>query len=386
MGRPLAWLTDYDTGGTDGTGRQNLSAVVIKSNSIGPTNYQVIESPQFKSSGFPKCYSVGLPKNQQISFPKRQIRESGNLTYGSNKSTANPSTPKGKPIVPNKTVHRTSPKTETSEPTSVKDALTSPSWTIAMKEELKALDLNNTWRLLPRQDWMNVVGSRWVFRIKQNSDGSLDRYKARLVAKGFHQKHGEDYNLTYSPVVKAATIRTILVIATSRKWKLNHLDICNAFLNGKLTKTVYMEQPPGFTAKSTTARSHACQLQKAIYGLKQAPRAWYQRLKEFLQECGFFNSTTDSSLFIKRNQTRTIYVLIYVDDFVITGDCEAEVRNFINAVCKQFRCRDLGQLSYFLGLEMEVTEILKGSPPQIQHDGLKTGSNSIYTVVTLIIN
>lgn len=201
------------------------------------------------------------------------------------------------------------------------------------------------------------MGSRWVFRIKQNSDSSLERYKARLVAKGFHQKHGEDYDLTYSPVVKAANIRTILAISTSRQWKLHHLDICNAFLNGNLAETVYMEQPLGFTMKSTTARSHVCRLRKAIYGLKQAPRAWYQRLREFLHTCDFFNSTTDSSLFIKRNQKGIIYVLIYVDDFVITGDCETNVRKFINTVCTQFRCRDLGELSYFLGLEMNNTKI-----------------------------
>lgn len=213
-----------------------------------------------------------------------------------------------------------------------------------MKDEIKALEINNTWRLVQRQEWMNVVGSRWVFRTKQNSDDTLDRYKARLMAKGFHQKYGEDYDLTYSPVAKAATIRTILAIATSRQWKLHHLDVCNAFLNRNLRETVYMEQPPGFTMKPTTTKSHVCLLQKAIYGLKQAPRAWYQRLKNFLQECKFFNATSDSSLVIRRYQGKVIYVLIYVDDFVITGDCETEVREFIQSICQQFRYRDLGEL------------------------------------------
>jgi len=200
---------------------------------------------------------------------------------------------------------------------------------------------------------MNIVGSRWVFRIKQNSDGSLERYKARLVAKGFHQKQGEDYDLIYNPVVKAATIRTILAISTSRQWQLHHLDICNAFLNGNLIETVYMEQPPGFTTKTTTTKSHVCRLQKAIYGLKQAPRPWYQCLKVFFQQCRFFNSMADSSLFIRRQNGRVIYVLIYVDDFVITGNCKTKVRQFINEICRKFRCRDLGQFSYFLGLEMK---------------------------------
>lgn len=116
-----------------------------------------------------------------------------------------------------------------------------------------------------------------------------------------------------------------------------------------------MEQPPGFIMKSTTARSHVCRLRKAIYGLKQAPRAWYQIFKDFLRQCNFFNSTADSSLFIRRNNGKVIYVLIYVDDFVITGSCDIAVRQFINTMCQEFRCWDLGQLSYFLGLEMSST-------------------------------
>lgn len=96
--------------------------------------------------------------------------------------------------------------TEQPEPTSVKEAFTSPFWKSAMKDKIQALEINNTWKFVPRQPRMNVVGSRWVFRVKQNSDGSLNRYKARLVAKGFHQKQGEDYDLTYNPVVKAAKI------------------------------------------------------------------------------------------------------------------------------------------------------------------------------------
>lgn len=212
---------------------------------------------------------------------------------------------------------------------------------------------------------------RWLqigVPIKQNFDGTLDKYKACLVAKGFHQKHGEDYDLTYSPVVKSATIQTILALATSRQWKLHHLDICNAFLNENLMETVYMEQPPGFTMKSTTAKSHVCCLQKAIYDMKQAPRARYQWLKEFLQGCKFFNSTADSSLFIRRYQGR----VIYVDDFIIIGDCETEMRQFIDSVCKHFPCRDLGQLSYFLRLGRWR---LQRRPPKLRRGSILTGSS-----------
>lgn len=231
VGKPPAWLTDYDTGNSSETGRQTLSATVIKSDLIGPDN-RVIKSPQSHSGGLLKRYSVKSVDKQSIGL---QISHINGTRCGSDKTTTDPTECKRGMIFPNETVHRTPHTTELCEPNSVKEALSNSLWTSAMKEEIAALKLNNTWKLLQRQDWMNVVGSRWVFRIKQKSDGSFERYKTCLVAKGFHQKHGEDCDLTYSPVVKATTIRTIMAIATSRQWELHHLDICNAFLNRNLT-------------------------------------------------------------------------------------------------------------------------------------------------------
>lgn len=92
---------------------------------------------------------------------------------------------------------------------------------------------------------MNVVGSKWIFRIKQKSDGSLDRYNARLVAKGYTQEHGVDFAETFSPVIKHATIRLVLIHAIAQNWKVRQLDVKNVFLNGTLNEDVYMSQPPG---------------------------------------------------------------------------------------------------------------------------------------------
>ena len=122
----------------------------------------------------------------------------------------------------------------------------------------------------------NIVGCKWVFRIKRSPDGSVSRYKARLVAKGFHQRPGLDYTETFSPVVKTTTIRVLLSIAVSRGWPLRQLDVNNAFLQVHLSEDVFMAQPPGFG--DLTYPSRVCRLKKAIYGLKQAPRAWYNEL------------------------------------------------------------------------------------------------------------
>ncbi|OMP03277.1 Reverse transcriptase, RNA-dependent DNA polymerase [Corchorus capsularis] len=143
------------------------------------------------------------------------------------------------------------PYSSSIEPTCVSQALKDEKWCVAMSEEINALLRNNTWELVPKSDAQNLVGCKWVFRIKRNPDGSVSRYKARLVAKGFNQRPGIDYTGTFSPVVKPTTIRLILTIALQQKWKLFQLDVNNAFLHGTLDEDVFMKQPPGFVDSST---------------------------------------------------------------------------------------------------------------------------------------
>ncbi|KAM1263552.1 hypothetical protein ACFX2G_029155 [Malus domestica] len=103
-----------------------------------------------------------------------------------------------------------------------------------MSEEFEALRHTGTWTLVPSSPHHNLVGCKWVFRIKRKPDGSIDRYKARLVAKGFHQQADIDFTETFSPVAKPVTIRILLSLAVHNDWFLNQLDISNAFLHGSL--------------------------------------------------------------------------------------------------------------------------------------------------------
>ena len=152
---------------------------------------------------------------------------------------------------------------------------------------------------------------------KKRSDGTIDRYKARLVANGFKQRYGLDYEDTFSPVVKIATICLVLAISVSKGWGLRQLDVQNAFLHGVLEAEVYMKQPHGF--KASRFPHHICKLDKALYGLKQAPRAWYSCLSLKLAELGFRPSTADTSLFLYNKSGVTIFILIYVDDIIVTS-------------------------------------------------------------------
>jgi len=139
-------------------------------------------------------------------------------------------------------------------------------WHCAIRDELQALHFNHTWSLVPFHPSMNVIGYRWVYKMKRHMDGSVERYKAHLVARGFTQQEGIDYSETFSPVVKHATVRLVFSIVVSRNWKVHQLDIHNAFLNGVLTKEVYMKQPPVFVDSALS--SHVCLLHKSLYGLK----------------------------------------------------------------------------------------------------------------------
>ncbi|XP_071728586.1 uncharacterized mitochondrial protein AtMg00810-like [Rutidosis leptorrhynchoides] len=225
---------------------------------------------------------------------------------------------------------------------------------MAMTDEYKALMDNNTWVLVPRTPNMHVIRSLWIFRHKIKSDGSLERYKARLVGDGRSQIVGIDCNVTFSPVVKPATIRLVLSIALSKSWNINQLDVKNAFLHGSLNETVYMYQPYGF--RDSTKPDHVCLLKRSLYGLKQAPRVWYQRFETFSSSIGFHHSHSDHSLFVNTRGHDTTYLLLYVDDIILVTSSGSLRTNLMSLFVNEFAMKDLGSLHYFLGISVTRNE------------------------------
>jgi hypothetical protein len=234
------------------------------------------------------------------------------------------------------------------EPSSYKDAIFYPLWQQAMNEELSALHKINTWDLVPLPLGKSVVGCRWVYKIKTNSDGSFERYKARLVAKGYSQQYGMDYEETFASVAKMTTICTLIVVASIRQWHISQLDVKNAFLNRDLQEEVYMALPPGISHDS----GYVCKLKKALYSLKQAPRAWFEKFSIVISSLGFVSSSHDSALFIKCTDTGHIILSLYVDDMIITGDDIDGISVLKTELTRRFEMKDLGYLRYFLGIEV----------------------------------
>jgi len=151
-------------------------------------------------------------------------------------------------------------------------------------------------------------------------------------------------------VVKPATIRTVLSIATSRHWPIHQLDVKNVFLHGHLDETIYCQQPPGFVDPAHP--DHDCLLQKSLYGLKQAPRAWYQCFATYIRQLGFVPSVSDTSLFVYKDGSQMAYLLLYVDDIVLTASSDALLRSIIGQLHTEFAMTDLGALHHFLGISV----------------------------------
>lgn len=222
-----------------------------------------------------------------------------------------------------------------------------------MSLEYNAQIANQTFELVPPAPNQNVIGSKWIHTLKYFSDGKLDRYKSRWVARGDRQEYGLDYAETFSPVVKSVTIRLVLHLAVTQAWPIKQLDVNNAFLQGTLTDEVYVSQPPGFIDPDRP--HHVCRLKKALYGLKQAPRAWYQELKTFLGQMGCYNSVADTSVFIYIQGAHVLYILVYVDDIIITGSSLSMVSACIHVLSSRFSLKDPTDLHYFLGIEVTRT-------------------------------
>lgn len=239
--------------------------------------------------------------------------------------------------------------TTQTEPKTYNEANKFECWRQAMKVELAALDKTGTWTIVDLPPNIKPIGCKWVYKIKHNSDGSIERFKARLVSKGYNQIKGFDYSDTFSPLAKLTTVRLVLALASIHSWHVYQFDVNNAFLHGELHENVYMVIAPGVT---TSKPNQVCKLAKSLYGLKQASRQWYEKLASLLTAHGYQLADSDHSLFVKSINSNLTILLVYVDDVILAGNSISEITSIKHILHHAFKIKDLGILKYFLGLEV----------------------------------
>ncbi|CAI7778735.1 unnamed protein product [Closterium sp. NIES-53] len=238
------------------------------------------------------------------------------------------------------------------EPATLKEALESSDaeeWKKAMESELKSIEENGTWELVELPEGRKAITSKWLFKIKSDADGKIERYKSRLVAKGYQQKEKVDYKELFAPVVKPTTLRTLLAGAAIKGWVVKQMDVTTTFLNGVLEEEIFMAQQEGFDDGS----GRVLRLRKALYGLKQAPRQWYLKLRGVLEEIGFTPSTADHSLFMLGEGEQRSFMVVYVDDILIFSPSSDLVKEVMLKLQDKFKCKALGDVSFYLGLHIE---------------------------------
>lgn len=183
-----------------------------------------------------------------------------------------------------------------------------------MEAELRSLQQKDVWDLVEQPVYRKAVGSKWVFKLKTDSDGRIERLKARIVAQGFSQQTGADYDEIFSSVVRLELVRAVISLAVRNRLNLYQFDITTAFLNGKLQETVYMKQPEGFI--SAGQEHFVCRLKQSIYGLKQSSCCWHSTIDNCLKQLGYLPLNSDPCVYVAAMDDDLAIVGVYVDDII----------------------------------------------------------------------
>lgn len=224
-----------------------------------------------------------------------------------------------------------------------------PKFHLAVQEEVESLWKNGTWVLVDLPEGKTVTGTQMLCERKRGADGAVSRYKGRYVARGDTQVYKVDYSEVWAPVARHTTLRVVLAACARNGWELCQLDVETAFLNGDVEEEVYVRQPVGYERGD---RSKVCRLRKALYGLKQASRAWYLKLVSVLVDAGMRATAADPCLFTGTFEGMAIFVLVYVDDLLVTGPTAGAVAACKRALTEAFVVRDIGEPTYFLGMHV----------------------------------
>ena len=238
-------------------------------------------------------------------------------------------------------------------PQTYQEAISSPEavkWQEAMEDEMQSLTENDTFTVMRLPDDRKSVGGRWVYSVKLGPDAS-EKYKARYVAKGYSQVPGVDYHETFAPTARITSVRALMQFAVQYDLVVHQMDVKTAYLNAPIDCELYVDQPEGFQIKSPSGDKLVYRLNKSLYGLKQSGRNWNTLLHSFLIENGFTQSLTDTCLYSKHVDQQVVIVLIWVDDMIVAASDDVVLCEIKDLMKTRFRMKDLGQLTWFLGIQ-----------------------------------
>ena len=283
---------------------------------------------------------------------------------------------------------------EVDERNPLKDAINSEhcdQWKETLESECDSLMQNDTWQLVPPPRDTNIVGSKWVLKVKRDANGKLDRFKARLVAQGYSQARGVDYDEVFSPVARYSTLRTLIALANANDWEIHQMDVKTAFLNGSIDTDIYMAQPEGFIDEHHP--EYVCKLRNSLYGLKQSAQCWNTAFGEFLTSSGYKKSNADGCVYIKsakkaNGKVSFVILTIYVDYIMpLSNDIEM-LRKEKEDLHKKFKMVNQGEAHSILWMLIKRDRAAKTlficQPRYLQNTLKRFGMENCTPVATLL--
>ena len=234
-------------------------------------------------------------------------------------------------------------------PCNYKEAISSNEsvdWKRAMDEEIQALKDNETFEAVELPEGKSAIGGRWVFALKDGPNGQ--RFKARYVAKGYSQTQGIDYTETFSPTARMSSIRMLVQVAIQENMYVHQMDVKTAYLNAPIDCELFINAPEGY---NDSGKNLILKLKKSLYGLKQSGRNWNHMIHDYLMSQSFKQSEVDNCVYVKSTVHGKVIIIIWVDDIILAASNENMLRDEKSSLCNQFKMKDLGEISYFLGIE-----------------------------------
>nr|GEY43588.1 hypothetical protein [Tanacetum cinerariifolium] len=246
----------------------------------------------------------------------------------------------------------------------ISQALEDESWVDAMQEELLQFQIQKVWILVDSPFGKKAIGTKWVYRNKKDERGVVVRNKARLVSQGHRQEEGIYYDEVFSPVARFEAISIFLAFASYMGFIVYQMDVKSAFLYGTIDEEVYVTQPPDFVDPKFPNKVY--KVVNALYGLHQAPRAWYATLSTFLKRSGYKRGAIDNTLYIKQDKKDIMLVHVYVDDITFSSTKKSRCDEFNELMKNRFQMSSMGELTFFLGLQVKQRKMTASTPIETQ--------------------